>query len=136
MTTEQHKQIASELFARISSGKIADALALMTDDATWRIGGTPELSRSAGLYDKARLGRLFERMLSQLEDGLKMKTRIDARLRNGYDESAPTRVSTSSSFAARSCRRPKPRISMSRKSSRTRCRSRSRFTSSNRRASI
>jgi uncharacterized protein len=72
MNTEQHKQIASELFARISSGKIADALALMTDDATWRIGGTPELSRSAGLYDKARLGRLFERMLSQLEDGLKM----------------------------------------------------------------
>jgi len=72
MNTEQHKQIASELFARISSGRIADALALMTDDATWRIGGTPELSRSAGLYDKARLGRLFERMLSQLEDGLKM----------------------------------------------------------------
>jgi uncharacterized protein len=72
MNTEQHKQIASELFARISSGRIADALALMTDDATWRIGGTPELSRSAGLYDKARLGRLFERMLGQLEDGLKM----------------------------------------------------------------
>ena len=72
MKTEQHKQIASELFARLSAGDVGGALALMTDDATWRIAGKPELSRAAGVYDKARLGRLFERMLGQLEDGLKM----------------------------------------------------------------
>jgi ketosteroid isomerase-like protein len=44
----------------------------MTDDVSWRVPGKPELSRAAGLYDKERLGRLFRRMLEQLEGGLKM----------------------------------------------------------------
>jgi hypothetical protein len=34
--------------------------------------GLSEVSRAAGVYDKARLVRLFERMLGQLEGGLKM----------------------------------------------------------------
>lgn len=66
------KAIAVELFARFSNSDIAGVFELMTDDVTWQIPGKPELSRTAGIYDKARLRRLFERMLSALEKGLKM----------------------------------------------------------------
>jgi uncharacterized protein len=71
-TQDKNKQTAAELFARLSAGDVAGALALMTDDVTWRLPGKPEQTPAAGVYDKARLGRLFGRMLSQLEDGLKM----------------------------------------------------------------
>jgi ketosteroid isomerase-like protein len=69
---ERNKQIAEELFARFSASDIPGVLALMTDDVTWRIPGKPELSPAAGVYGKERIGRLFRRMLEQLEDGLKM----------------------------------------------------------------
>jgi hypothetical protein len=72
MTTGNNKRIAAELFERFSAGDIAGVLALMTDDVTWRIPGKPELSPAAGIYEKERLGRLFRRMLSQLESGLQM----------------------------------------------------------------
>ena len=72
MTIERNKQIAADLFSRFSAGDISGVLALMTDDVTWRIPGKPELSRAAGVYDKARIGRLFQRMLDQLENGMKM----------------------------------------------------------------
>lgn len=72
MTIERNKQIAADLFSRFSAGDITGVLALMTDDVSWRIPGKPELSRVAGVYDKARIGRLFQRMLDQLENGLKM----------------------------------------------------------------
>jgi hypothetical protein len=72
MTTGNNKRIAAELFERFSAGDIDGVLALMTDDVTWRIPGKPELSPAAGTYQKERLGRLFRRMLSQLESGLKM----------------------------------------------------------------
>jgi ketosteroid isomerase-like protein len=70
--TSQNKQIAAELFARFSASDIEGVLALMTDDVTWRVPGKPELSRVAGTYDKNRLRRLFNRMLAELEGGLKM----------------------------------------------------------------
>jgi ketosteroid isomerase-like protein len=72
MTLERNKQVAVELFARFSAGDIPGVLALMTDDVTWRVPGKPEISRAAGIYDKRRLERLFNRMLAQLQNGLKM----------------------------------------------------------------
>jgi ketosteroid isomerase-like protein len=66
------KQIAADLFARFSAGDIAGALDLMTDDVAWRLPGKPELLVTAGVYDKHRLRRLFDRMYSQLVDGLEM----------------------------------------------------------------
>ena len=47
-------------------------IALMTEDATWRIPGKKELSPTAGLYTKERIGRLFRRMLDALSTGLRM----------------------------------------------------------------
>ena len=72
MTLERNKQVAAELFARFSASDIPGVLALMTDDVSWRVPGKPEQSRAAGMYDKERLGRLFNRMLAQLENGLRM----------------------------------------------------------------
>ncbi len=72
MTTEQNKRLADELFARFTASDIDGVLALMADDVTWRIPGKPELTPAAGVYDKDRLRRLFQRMLAQLNHGLKM----------------------------------------------------------------
>ena len=72
MTTDRNRQIAAELFARFSAGDIPGVLDLMTDDVTWRIPGKPELTPVNGVYNKERLGKLFRRMLSQLEGGLRM----------------------------------------------------------------
>jgi ketosteroid isomerase-like protein len=67
-----NKTIAAQLFERFSASDIPGALALLSDDATWWLSGKPDLLPSAGTYDKARMGRLFERMLSRLERGLQM----------------------------------------------------------------
>ena len=67
-----NKEIAAELFVRFTKSDIAGVLALMTDDAVWRIPGKKELSPAAGDYGKERIGRLFNRMVSALENGLAM----------------------------------------------------------------
>jgi ketosteroid isomerase-like protein len=72
MAVEQNKAVARELFARFSASDIPGVLALMTEDCTWLIPGKPERMRTAALYDKARIGRLFQRMLEGLQGGLKM----------------------------------------------------------------
>jgi ketosteroid isomerase-like protein len=71
-TAERHKQIIGEFFAHASAGNIDGVLGLLTDDASWRLSGKPELSPTAGIYDKVRIRRLLERMLSQLKEPLKM----------------------------------------------------------------
>jgi uncharacterized protein len=71
-STDDNKRSAKELFARFSASDIPGVLALMRDDVTWRVPGKPELSPVAGIYNKERLKRLFERMLAQLEGGLDM----------------------------------------------------------------
>src|SRR5689334_21680689 len=72
MSTERNKEVATDFFARLSRSDVPGALSLMADDAVWRIAGKKELSPAAGDYGKERLGRLFNRMLSQLESGLQM----------------------------------------------------------------
>src|SRR4051812_19626471 len=67
-----NKQIAIELFERFTRSDIPGVLDLMTDDATWLIPGKTELSPSAGLYDKRKIGKLFNIMLGRLKSGLKM----------------------------------------------------------------
>ena len=71
-TPSENKQIVTELFARLSARDIDGALALVTDDVSWRVPGKPELFPIAGLYDKKRLRRLFDHMMSRLQHGLAM----------------------------------------------------------------
>lgn len=72
MSVERNKQVAREFFERFSASDIPGALALMTDDATWLIPGRRDRMRTAGLYSRERIARLFHAMLEQLQDGLKM----------------------------------------------------------------
>ena len=72
MDTERNRVIAQRLFELFSASDIDGVLALMTDDATWRIPGKEELTPTAGVYSKERIGRLFRRMLDNLSTGLRM----------------------------------------------------------------
>ena len=81
MSTDQNKRLAIELFARFTASDIAGVLDTMTDDATWLIPGKPGSSPAAGLYDKRRIGRLFQAMLERLEGGLTMS--VDSAIAEG-----------------------------------------------------
>jgi len=72
VSTEQHRVTARRFFELFSASDIDGALALMTDDATWRIPGKKELTPTAGVYTKERIGRLFRRMVDNLTGGLRM----------------------------------------------------------------
>jgi uncharacterized protein len=72
VTIEQNRATAERFFELFSASDIDGALALMTDDATWRIPGKKELSPTAGVYNKERIGRLFRRMIEALSNGLSM----------------------------------------------------------------
>lgn len=94
---EDPKQITRQWFECISAKDIEGALALMTDDMTWRMPGKPELTPTAGMYDKARLRRLFARMfelmtgplqmtlLDSIAEGERVAAEVESRgeLRNG-----------------------------------------------------
>jgi ketosteroid isomerase-like protein len=70
--TDRNRATANRFFELFSASDIDRALALMSDDATWRIPGTKELSPTAGVYTKEKIGRLFRRMVDALSSGLQM----------------------------------------------------------------
>jgi ketosteroid isomerase-like protein len=72
MGTDTNKATAQRFFELFSASDIDGVLALMTDDATWRIPGKKELTPTAGVYTKERIGRLFHRMIDNLTGGLRM----------------------------------------------------------------
>jgi ketosteroid isomerase-like protein len=72
MHIDRNKATAQRFFELFSASDIDGVLALMTDDATWRIPGKKELTPTAGIYTKERIGRLFRRMLEGLTAGLSM----------------------------------------------------------------
>jgi uncharacterized protein len=69
---DRNRATALRFFDLFSASDIDGVLALMTDDATWRIPGKKELTPTAGVYTKERIGRLFRRMLENLSSGLRM----------------------------------------------------------------
>jgi len=72
MDTDRNKATAQRFFDLFSASDLDGVLALLTDDATWRIPGKKELTPTAGVYTKERIGRLFHRMLDNLTTGLRM----------------------------------------------------------------
>lgn len=72
MDAERNRATAHRFFELFSASDIEGVLALMTDDATWRIPGKKELTPTAGVYSKERIGRLFRRMIDNLSGGLRM----------------------------------------------------------------
>jgi ketosteroid isomerase-like protein len=69
---DSNKQLARELFARISGGDVEGALATLADDATWWIAGKRETQPAAGEHDKAWVARLLRRMEGALEAPMPM----------------------------------------------------------------
>ena len=72
MSAEANRKLSQALFERFSASDIDGVMQLLADDMVWRVPGKPDLNRAAGDYDKARLRKLFDRMLSQLPNGLQM----------------------------------------------------------------
>jgi uncharacterized protein len=72
MSTEKNKRLVSDFFARFSAGDLAGALAMMSDDATWWIAGTPGQVPGAGVHDKKKIARLLNGMFGELKSGIKM----------------------------------------------------------------
>jgi len=75
MTDRTNKEIAREFYDRFTTGDIAGAVDLMSDDARFWIPGKPELSRVAGWYTKDEAAALFLRMDRRLKRGLAMKVK-------------------------------------------------------------
>jgi uncharacterized protein len=73
MNTEDNKAVAFQFFERFTASDISGALETMTEDATWWIPGKKDRSPAAGLYPKDKIGRLFNRMVGALKNGLEMK---------------------------------------------------------------
>lgn len=71
---DANKSVARQFFERFDANDIDGVMDLFADEATFQVPGKPEEMRSAGVYDKARLRGLFERMVSRLQGGLRMST--------------------------------------------------------------
>ena len=69
MNADHNRATAKRFFELFSASDVDGALALMTEDAAWRIPGKKELLPTAGLYTKERIARLFRRMLDGLSNG-------------------------------------------------------------------
>jgi uncharacterized protein len=72
VNADRNRATAQRFFDLFSASDIDGALALVTDDATWCIPGKKELTPTAGIYTKERIGRLFRRMIDNLSTGLRM----------------------------------------------------------------
>jgi uncharacterized protein len=74
-TTGQNKQIATEFYRLFDANDIPGVLQTMTDDATFWIAGKPGAARVAGTQTKAQIAQIFNRMLEQMPDGLRMSVK-------------------------------------------------------------
>jgi len=72
MSLEANKSIAARFFELLSSGNTADALNLLSDDATYWILGDPSVMPSAGPNSKTKMARIFGAMASQMSKGMRI----------------------------------------------------------------
>lgn len=72
MSIEDNKRLVKEFLARFGEADLAGALAMMTDDCTWWIGGKPELFALAGTKTKAEMTELLGQLVPPMKNGLQM----------------------------------------------------------------
>ncbi|QGZ95935.1 nuclear transport factor 2 family protein [Terricaulis silvestris] len=73
MSTEANVAVARQFYDCFSAGDLEGVMATMSEDARFRVPGKPDEFGSAGWYDKAKIRRLFELMISRLKNGLRME---------------------------------------------------------------
>lgn len=72
MSLEANKKLATDFFACFGRKDIEGAMNMMTDDATWWIGGTPSLFPIAGLQSKKAMKAILDSLVPTSKDGLKI----------------------------------------------------------------
>jgi len=72
MSAEENKKIVLNFFENFSSGKTAEALGLMSDNATWTVMGRPESFALAGTKTKAEFTQLLQGIGAAMPKGLRL----------------------------------------------------------------
>ena len=70
MSIEHNKKLVADFFSHFGRKDVKGALAMMTDDATWWIGGKPALFPIAGLKTKAQIGDILNQLVPGTKNGL------------------------------------------------------------------
>jgi ketosteroid isomerase-like protein len=73
MSIEENVAIARRFYDSFTAGDLEGVMATLAEDAQFRVPGKPDEMSSAGWYDKAKIGKLFEFMTSRLKGSLKME---------------------------------------------------------------
>jgi ketosteroid isomerase-like protein len=70
MSIEANKKLVTEFFAHFKRKEVQQVLDKMTPDATWWIGGKPDLFPICGTKTKAEIGELLMSLVPTTKDGL------------------------------------------------------------------
>ena len=73
MSIEDNVDVARRFYEGFTNNDIDAVMATLAEDARFRVPGKPDELQSGGWYDKAKLRKLFDLMLSRLKSGLKME---------------------------------------------------------------
>jgi ketosteroid isomerase-like protein len=73
MSMEDNVALARQFYEGFTNNDLDAVMATLADDARFRVPGKPDELQAGGWYDKAKLRKLFDRMLSRLKNGLKME---------------------------------------------------------------
>lgn len=72
MSIENNKILVATFLACFKTKEVNKALDMMSDDATWWIGGKPELFPLCGLKSKAEMAAILNDLVLNSEDGLEI----------------------------------------------------------------
>jgi ketosteroid isomerase-like protein len=70
--TQANKRITAQLFEHLSAGENDTALAMLSDDSTWWLAGTPGKLPVAGTLNKAQVTKLFRNITGALQGPIAM----------------------------------------------------------------
>lgn len=70
MSLDANKKLVADFFAHFKRKDVQGALDMMAPDATWWIGGKPELFPICGLKTKAQIGEILQSLVPTTRDGL------------------------------------------------------------------
>ncbi|MCK9504503.1 MAG: nuclear transport factor 2 family protein [Porticoccaceae bacterium] len=73
MNIENNKHLVTDFFAHFKRKDVQKALDMMTEDATWWIGGKAELFPMCGLKTKEEMAAILFELVPGTEDGLEIK---------------------------------------------------------------
>ena len=72
MNIEDNKKVVADFLGRFGRKDVAGAMAMMTDDCTWWIGGKPKLFPLAGTKTKAQMTALLNELVLNMKHGLEI----------------------------------------------------------------